>query len=107
MSETYQEHKDKCMLALAFKMATHSYAVRLKVGAVLAKGSGDVVDILSVGCNHTTDGYSEVCEKAISIDNEDVIPATPAEAQMFKDMGCRLVTNDYVVHAEAATLMKP
>lgn len=106
MSEIYQEHKDKCMLALAFKMATHSHAVRLKVGAVLAKGNGDIVDILSVGCNHTTDGYSDVCEKAISIDNEDIIPKTPSEAQMFKDMGCHLVTNDYVIHAEATALME-
>lgn len=96
--------RDKRLLSQAFIWSERSKAVRLKVGAVIVHDENE--SFVTQAYNHTTIGYPEVCEIAITPDNDKIFPTTPEEAQQLKAQGHELKTNDYVIHAEAAALME-
>lgn len=81
---------------IAERVAQMSYAVRLKVGAVV------VLDdrILSMGYNGTPSGWDNTCERRIDSSEVDRDSST---VTVIPNM---LVTKPEVLHAEANALMK-
>lgn len=82
---------------IAERVAKMSYAVRLKVGAVIVRDDR----ILSMGYNGTPSGWDNECEKKIAAYEE--VSLESRSVTYFPEV---LVTKPEVLHAEANALMK-
>ena len=80
-------------------VASHSKAVKAKVGCVIAKGD----KIISLGYNGTPPGWDNTCEDRVCHQHKTYDEATGAEGLR---MDCKLVTRPEVVHAEINAIAK-
>lgn len=103
-----QFEKDCRYLRMARIWAENSYAIRLKVGALIVSKEGNII---SDGYNGTPSGFENVCEVA---ENEIYEPFSDTTDEQKRkvlknslDSGfTKLITKPYVLHAEANAITK-
>lgn len=93
MSALLNKREVELYFDLAARVANQSYAVRLKVGAVLVLPSG----LISIGYNGTPSGWSNVCEDRVEVKSEEELSGAE-----YYDNGkyYKLTTRPEVTHAE-------
>lgn len=93
-----QFEKDCRYLRMARVWAENSYAIRLKVGALIVSKEGNII---SDGYNGTPSGFENVCEVAENEIYEPFSDTTDESKRITK-----LITKPYVLHAEANAITK-
>ena len=94
-----QEESDKYYIEVAKLCANNSYAIKLKVGAIIVKDN----QIISDGFNGTPSGFENDCE--------EIVPCGNTCSNIFSQ-DCehckehKLKTKPYVLHAEANAILK-
>ena len=103
-----QFEKDCRYLRMARVWAENSYAIRLKVGALIVSKEGNII---SDGYNGTPSGFENVCEVAsdkryepFSYLSDEVKRNTLKKYSESGDI--TLITKPYVLHAEANAITK-
>ena len=103
-----QFEKDCRYLRMARVWAENSYAIRLKVGALIVSKEGNII---SDGYNGTPSGFENVCEVA---SNKQYEPFAHLSDKVKRDTlkkhlalgNITLITKPYVLHAEANAITK-
>lgn len=103
-----QFEKDCRYLRMARVWAENSYAIRLKVGALIVSKEGNII---SDGYNGTPSGFENVCEVASDKQYE---PFPHLSDELKRDClkkqlalgNIKLITKPYVLHAEANAITK-
>lgn len=102
-----QFEKDCRYLRMARVWAENSYAIRLKVGALIVSKEGNII---SDGYNGTPSGFENVCEVAENKIYEPFSDTTDerkrAHLKKISQEGVKLITKPYVLHAEANAITK-
>ena len=101
-------HKDIRYLRMARVWSENSYAIRLKVGALIVSKEGNII---SDGYNGTPSGFENVCEIASDKQYEPFAHLSDeAKRDTLKKQltlgNITLITKPYVLHAEANALTK-
>lgn len=103
-----QFEKDCRYLRMARVWAENSYAIRLKVGALIVSKEGNII---SDGYNGTPSGFENVCEVASDKRYEpfahlsDEVKRDSLEKNLALGK-ITLITKPYVLHAEANAIIK-
>ena len=103
-----QFEKDCRYLRMARIWAENSYAIRLKVGALIVSKEGNII---SDGYNGTPSGFENVCEVASDKKYEPFPYLSDEEKRnsLKNNLACgniALITKPYVLHAEANAITK-
>jgi len=102
-----QFEKDCRYLRMARVWAENSYAIRLKVGALIVSKEGNII---SDGYNGTPSGFENVCEYSEDKSREPFSNLTDerkrAHLKKISQEGVKLITKPYVLHAEANAITK-
>ena len=102
-----QFEKDCRYLRMARVWAENSYAIRLKVGALIVSKEGSII---SDGYNGTPRGFENVCEYSEDKNREPFSNLTDerkrAHLKKISQEGVKLITKPYVLHAEANAITK-
>lgn len=103
-----QFEKDCRYLRMARVWAENSYAIRLKVGALIVSKEGNII---SDGYNGTPSGFENVCEVASDRQYEPFDHLNDkAKRDLLKEFSAlgkiKLITKPYVLHAEANAITK-
>lgn len=99
--------KDIRYLRMARIWAENSYAIRLKVGALVVSKDGNII---SDGYNGTPKGFENVCEYSADESREPLSDLTDVQKRaclekIYKE-GVNLISKPYVLHAEANAISK-
>lgn len=108
MNKDKQFERDVRYLRMARIWAENSYAIRLKVGALVVSKDGNII---SDGYNGTPRGFENVCEYPDKKEYELSEELTDEQKREYLennwyDGNCKLISKPYVLHAEANALTK-
>ena len=99
--------KDIRYLRMARIWAENSYAIRLKVGALVVSKDGNII---SDGYNGTPRGFENVCEYSEDKSREPFGDLSDerkrAHLKKISQEGVKLISKPYVLHAEANAISK-
>lgn len=99
--------KDIRYLRMARIWAENSYAIRLKVGALVVSKDGNII---SDGYNGTPRGFENVCEYSEDKSREPFSDLSDerkrAHLKKISKEGVKLISKPYVLHAEANAISK-
>lgn len=102
-----QRVKDIRYLQMARIWAENSYAIRLKVGALVVSKDGNII---SDGYNGTPRGFENVCEytedKSRELYKDLSDDWKRAHLKKISQEGVKLISKPYVLHAEANAITK-
>lgn len=97
-----QEHLDKYYIKVAQVCAKNSYAIKLKVGAIIVKDN----QIISDGFNGTPSGFENKCEIIDCTTNFCHKGFNKVKLQCACCEKSKLSTKPYVLHAESNAILK-
>ena len=97
-----QEQSDKYYIKVAQLCAKNSYAVKLKVGAIIVKDE----QIISDGFNGTPCDFENKCEDIACFKPEDIHKSWCNQQSCIECKYHKLITKSEVLHAESNAILK-
>lgn len=97
-----QEQSDKYYIKVAQLCAKNSYAVKLKVGAIIVKDE----QIMSDGFNGTPSNFENSCEEIACFKPIDIYESCRDKQYCIDCKYHKLITKSEVLHAESNAILK-